>query len=124
MATSWRDHLPIHPTAELFPLMSESELRELGENIKANGLVSSIVLYKGKLLDGRNRLDAMEMVGIKFGFMRRTDPEINYFTCIAVTPTSPLLPARSLTISMATPTIMSSPPTCIGVTSLANRSAN
>ena len=63
---SWRDHLKIHPAAELFPLMSEPELRELGEDIKANGLVSSIVLYEDKLLDGRNRLDAMELVGIKF----------------------------------------------------------
>ena len=61
----WRDHLPIHPAAALFPLMSESELRELGEDIKKrSGLVSPIVLYDGKLLDGRNRLDAMELVGI------------------------------------------------------------
>jgi ParB-like chromosome segregation protein Spo0J len=66
---TWRDVLPIHPAAEMFPLMSESELRELGEDIKANGLLSSIVIHKGKLLDGRNRLDAMELVGIKFGFM-------------------------------------------------------
>jgi hypothetical protein len=65
----WRDAIEVHPAAELFPLMSESELRELGEDIKANGLRASIVLYKDKLLDGRNRLDAMELVGIKFGFM-------------------------------------------------------
>jgi hypothetical protein len=38
----WRDHLPVHPAADLFPLMSESELRELGEDIKANGLFSII----------------------------------------------------------------------------------
>ena len=64
---SWRDHLPVHPAAELFPLMSKDELRELGEDIKAKGLTSSIVLSaKGELLDGRNRLDAMELVGIKF----------------------------------------------------------
>ena len=57
--------MPIHPAAELFPAMSESELRELGENIKAHsGLLSPIIVYEGKLLDGRNRLDAMEMVGI------------------------------------------------------------
>jgi hypothetical protein len=63
----------VHPAADLFPLMSEAELRELGEDIKANGLRASIVLYKGKLLDGRNRLDAMELVGVKFGFMHGTD---------------------------------------------------
>jgi hypothetical protein len=68
---SWRDVLPVHPTADLFPLMSEPELRELGEDIKKNGLQNPIVLFEDKpgktfLLDGRNRLDAMELVGIKF----------------------------------------------------------
>jgi hypothetical protein len=68
---SWRDHLKIHPAAEMFPLMSESELRELGEDIKMNGLNSPIVICKGnRLLDGRNRLDAMELVGLKFKIER------------------------------------------------------
>jgi hypothetical protein len=40
---TWRDVLPIHPAAELFPLMSEAELRELGEDIQANGLQAPIV---------------------------------------------------------------------------------
>ena len=72
--TNWRDILPVHPAADLFPLMSESELRELGEDIKANGLRASIVLYEGKLLDGRNRLDAMELVGVEYSFLGGTDP--------------------------------------------------
>jgi hypothetical protein len=29
---SWRAVLPVHPAADLFPMMSESELRELGED--------------------------------------------------------------------------------------------
>jgi len=70
---TWRDHLKIHPAAELFPLMSEDELRELGQDIKKNGLHSPIVLMDGTLLDGRNRLDAMELVGLKFEFRRDTD---------------------------------------------------
>jgi hypothetical protein len=67
---SWRDALPIHPAAELFPLMSPDELRVLGEDIKKNGLRSDIVLWRPsvyggptagvQLLDGRNRLDAIE----------------------------------------------------------------
>jgi hypothetical protein len=79
-AMSWRDHLPIHPAAELFPPMSEPELRELGEDIKANGLRTPIVVYKDKLLDGRNRLDAMELVGVKFRFApeRRTKTKFSY----------------------------------------------
>ncbi len=33
----WRDLYAIHPAAEAFPLMSDSELDELGADIKANG---------------------------------------------------------------------------------------
>jgi len=70
-ASSWRDDLPIHPAAELFPLMPPDELRELGEDIKVNGLISPITITSdGKLLDGRNRLDAMELVGLKFEIAR------------------------------------------------------
>jgi hypothetical protein len=73
---SWREILPVHPAADLFPSMSEAELRELGEDIKKNGLQIPIVLWvregqhkdrkRYSLLDGRNRLDAMELVGIPF----------------------------------------------------------
>jgi hypothetical protein len=73
MTVSWRDVLPIHPAAELFPPMAPAELRVLGEDIKQNGLNTSLALCKTKtahgpctyqLLDGRNRLDAMEAVGL------------------------------------------------------------
>jgi hypothetical protein len=75
-AKSWRDVVPVHPAAELFPMMSEAELRELGEDIKKNGLKSPIIMWSPEarnprkqnvaayLLDGRNRLAAMELVGL------------------------------------------------------------
>ena len=51
---SWRDVLPVHPAAEMFPMMNETELRELGEDIKATGLRLPIAITgDGKLLDGR-----------------------------------------------------------------------
>jgi hypothetical protein len=67
---SWRDVLPVHPAAEMFPMMSEAELRDLGKDIKKNGLKYPIIKWTGSdgkqyLLDGRNRLDAMELVGIQ-----------------------------------------------------------
>jgi N6-adenosine-specific RNA methylase IME4 len=70
-AKSWRDVLPVHPAADLLPLMSPDELRELGEDIRARGLLVPVVLYRDRngdlsLLDGRNRLDAMECAGIEF----------------------------------------------------------
>jgi Protein of unknown function (DUF5131) len=64
---SWRDILPIHPAAQLFPPMSSDELQELGEDIRTNGLKMplSVFCHDGvsSLLDGCNRLDAMEAVG-------------------------------------------------------------
>ena len=67
--TSWRDVLPVHPAAELFPMMSDAELRELADDVKKNGLHERVKTIKdnGKLylLDGRNRLDAIELAGRK-----------------------------------------------------------
>src|SRR5262245_47422275 len=65
-AQSWRDTLSIHPAAELFPRMSEAELAALGKDIRKHGLTSSIAVWSdGKspeqLLDGRSRLDAIEI---------------------------------------------------------------
>ena len=73
---SWSDVLDVHPAANLFPRMAERELRELGNNIREHGLVSPIAIFKEvgtdgvrySLLDGINRLNAMEMAGIKFEF--------------------------------------------------------
>jgi hypothetical protein len=64
---SWRDVIRTHPAAELFPLMSPGELKALGEDIRANGLSNPIVLWGSApqmLIDGRNRLDAMELAGL------------------------------------------------------------
>jgi DNA-binding Lrp family transcriptional regulator len=71
MAFNWREHLAIHPAAELFPLMSEVELKELAEDIEKNGPRQNIVLCGDprlgldncQLVDGRNRLDALAMLG-------------------------------------------------------------
>ena len=106
---NWRDHLAVHPAADLFPLMSEADLKELADDIqKKDGLNVPIVICTPlsrkhffetrwrkresletkkkreakrktwKLLDGRNRLDALaeitkrallekEQLGEKFG---------------------------------------------------------
>ena len=66
---NWRDHLAIHPAADLFPLMSEAELKELADDIKRNGLQQSVVFrWTDKdgiqLIDGRNRLDALALLGL------------------------------------------------------------
>jgi ParB-like chromosome segregation protein Spo0J len=69
--SGWRDHLKVHPACEAIPPISEEELKGLAEDIKQHGLQKKIVLWrdeetgKESLLDGRSRLDAMEMAGIE-----------------------------------------------------------
>lgn len=54
-----------HPASELFPLMEQPALRELADNIRRNGLLNPIVTHEGMVLDGRNRLRACELVGVR-----------------------------------------------------------
>jgi ParB-like chromosome segregation protein Spo0J len=61
----WRDKFKVHPVADVFPMMSDAELRVLGEDIKANGLQTTIVFDGSRLLAGRNRLEAMERAGVE-----------------------------------------------------------
>lgn len=75
----WRTHLKVHPAADLFPLLSQAELKELADDILKNGLRTRIIIYSVPrvaddgtirvgddveyLLDGRNRLDALAALG-------------------------------------------------------------
>ncbi len=59
----------LHPACLLFPPLNEAELRALADDIKRNGLKNTIVLYKGQILDGRSRLAACEMAGVKPRFV-------------------------------------------------------
>ena len=67
----WREHLKVHPAAELFPLMSEDELRELADDIKKNGLKDPVALVVDQetkayqVLDGRNRVAALTLNGVE-----------------------------------------------------------
>jgi len=65
---SWRDVYLVHPVADVFPQMSDDELADLGRDIKKNALQNRVLLWEQLtpdgpvtyVLDGRNRLDAME----------------------------------------------------------------
>src|SRR5262245_31092874 len=75
----WRDQYTVHPGADVFPMMSDDELAELGEDIAENRLQNPIkLMYVSRarkigenvfeqetmLPDDRNRLEAMERAGI------------------------------------------------------------
>lgn len=51
----WKTPLPFHEETSLLPFMSEKEYCALVKDIRINGLQVPIVLYEGKILDGRHR---------------------------------------------------------------------
>lgn len=65
--------LKAHPAAELFPMMTEAELVELGADIAARGQLLPILLHEGKILDGRNRYRACELAGRRPEMMEWAD---------------------------------------------------
>ena len=58
-----------HELANLFPLMDEGQYSDLVADIKENGLIESIILHEGKILDGRNRYNACNDAGVEPNFV-------------------------------------------------------
>lgn len=54
-----------HPIADIFPLIPESDISGLALDLQENGLLNPIILYEGKILDGRNRYLACKGAGIE-----------------------------------------------------------
>jgi hypothetical protein len=65
----WRSWLPVHPAADLLPMMTDAELRELADDIKESGLKERIKVWwntqtnEKYLVDGRNRAAALSLIG-------------------------------------------------------------
>jgi len=63
-------HYPPHPAANIFPLNTDGpEFKAFAESIKARGLDHPIVLYEGKILDGRRRYLACQKAGVEPKFV-------------------------------------------------------
>jgi site-specific DNA-methyltransferase (adenine-specific) len=56
--------MKVHPVAEMFPMLSASELQEMSDSIKREGLINPCVRQGDTLLDGRNRLAACKLAGV------------------------------------------------------------
>lgn len=57
--------LKAHPIADIWPMMSDDEIRQLADDIKDQGLIEPVWIYEGKILDGRNRAAACEIAGVR-----------------------------------------------------------
>jgi ParB-like chromosome segregation protein Spo0J len=55
----------LHPAVEIFPAMDESSFAGLVEDIRVNGQLEPILMWRGQVIDGRNRLNACEQLGIE-----------------------------------------------------------
>ncbi len=61
--------LTAHPFADCWPALADDELRDLADDIAANGLREAITTWQGQILDGRNRYAACQIVGVTPAFV-------------------------------------------------------
>ncbi len=57
--------LEVHEIATLFPSMSQVDLDQLRESIGAQGQLEEILVFEGKILDGRHRYQACLALGVE-----------------------------------------------------------
>lgn len=75
---------PVHPAAELFPLIEGDPFAELVADIKANGQREACWLNRdGVLLDGRNRIRACQAAGVRPSFRQYDgDDEVGFIVSL------------------------------------------
>jgi N6-adenosine-specific RNA methylase IME4 len=56
--------LPVYPAAGLFPMLDDEALVAMSQDIARHGLRHPIVLWRGQLLDGRNRREACRLADV------------------------------------------------------------
>lgn len=75
----------IHPAANLFPMMSDDELRQMADDIRQHGLEEPVWRHQGVILDGRNRLVACALARVAPTFQewRPRTPEDTPYTFVS-----------------------------------------
>jgi hypothetical protein len=64
-----------HKFSEIFPMMNEEEKKDLVLSIKESGLRDPILLFQGKILDGRNRYESCLEAKVDPKFIQFTGTE-------------------------------------------------
>ena len=64
-ATSSVAAMKAHPYADVFPLLEGEDFTALLGSVRASGLLHPIVLFEGRILDGRNRWNACKAAGVE-----------------------------------------------------------
>ena len=75
----WSELFEVHPSAAVFPMMSEKEIKALAEDIKKNGMHQPPVFWAASskdppyLIDGRNRLEAAMRIDSDLQWVKQDD---------------------------------------------------
>ena len=76
------DAVAFHPISDIFPMLPDDALQELADDIQKHGLLMPILLFENKVLDGRNRARACEMVRVSARYelfhSESTEDAVNY----------------------------------------------
>lgn len=64
--------MKIHPVAQCFPMLPQSELEAMAESIRNEGQLNPCVRTGDVLLDGRNRIEACKIAGVEPTFVEYT----------------------------------------------------
>ena len=62
-----------HTEANIFPMMSDKELKSLAQSISDHGQAVPIEIFEGKIIDGRNRCKACRIAGVEPQFVDVTE---------------------------------------------------
>ena len=52
---TWRDILPVHPAADLLPVLAPDVLKALAEDIQKNGLLMPVTLWHDRDAEAKDR---------------------------------------------------------------------
>ena len=63
-----QENIEFHQYANLFPMMGGREFEEFQWDIRQNGVREPVILFEGKILDGRNRYKAATALGKEVRF--------------------------------------------------------